>query len=748
MSVYSPHLNSSIGSNVIPSTPVTTTSASAFLTTCSRDVSDSSDSEDDLNEPVFGFRIANPDPSNRNSQYITTSEVDSLHMTTESTKDMIPSVPLQNSTIPATESSSQHGQQEEISMLHDKKNNEDDGNNNSNNKILSSNISIPKSLSRSASKTLQNDSLPSSRIQYQTVAYTPSESMESQSARQRASIIEPFITNTTSNTIHTANSMLDKPSSLQPQPSPIVVPPASSSYRPLSTLSASSPKLDIFDPTTSNISQSNISSDNDAQSSRGSKEEFQHSNQRQQYQGETLDIQRSSTCSIDKNDFFTPSSSSANPASGTRTSILATSPNVNSTTRITKYNQASYSLTNNPQALKMYRDMAEKTQDETIQLSYAKYLLEVAALYEPALGTMTSTDGKKEEERQRKKKQLEQEGVRWINKLSKKGVGEAAYMEATWLETQQYGYKTKHASRIDRLYQIAANAGVPDASYQLASRMESTGQSSYNTFLLYQKAADQQCVKAIYKMSKIYLHGELDQPRNLIKGMDYLVSAVNKADTTCNEPPYVLALILTNKYSKVIVPSEIVQTYGGTTDVIKYLEQSANLGNVGAKNRAGHIYEHGSYGVPMNMAKAFLFYEEAAKKGTHLQSMLALSRLYNGGCHGPSDQDEQSRLANDVSGWLQAHPKNEELSFYWCQRAAKSGLPDALFLLGWYYEIGLGVPRDYQYSMDCYQEAANKGHKEAKARFRNTIDDDTIGKTSRHSTADRLSKRSDDCIIM
>lgn len=84
----------------------------------------------------------------------------------------------------------------------------------------------------------------------------------------------------------------------------------------------------------------------------------------------------------------------------------------------------------------------------------------------------------------------------------------------------------------------------------------------------------------------------------------------------------------------------------------------------------------------MNMAKAFILYDDAANNGRHLQSMLALSRLYNRGCHGPDDKDEQLRLQNDTSGWLASNLQNQEKAFYYCQRAANGGLPDALYVLG------------------------------------------------------------------
>lgn len=111
------------------------------------------------------------------------------------------------------------------------------------------------------------------------------------------------------------------------------------------------------------------------------------------------------------------------------------------------------------------------------------------------------------------------------------------------------------------------------------------------------------------------------------------------------------------------------------------MDKSARLGNVGAKNRLGHLLEQGAPGVPMDIARAFALYEQAAKHN-HLQSMLALSRLYNGGCHGPNDDKEEWRLTQDTSRWFHSHPKDPGQSFEWCQRAAKGGLPDALYLLG------------------------------------------------------------------
>ncbi|CAO3579577.1 unnamed protein product [Absidia cylindrospora] len=530
----------------------------------------------------------------------------------------------------------------------------------------------------------------------------------------------------------TINNRQQEPTSdpsIKLEPPKLIIPPAPSHPPPLPPAK---------DKVRSSIMTIPPSNDNDMTAEEMQRTEH-HLDQQQQQQQEqqqrtppssngTNHSKSSENASQQNHPTATTTGSSSSP------SVLKKKPGSNTTHHVSKYHHASYSLTNNPDAIKLYREMAEKTQDDMTQLTYAKYLLEVAELYQPMMMTMaaaSSSDTKKdnddndddatrEAELHKKKKALEQEGIRWIRRLSKKGVGEAAFLEATWMETEQHGYKTRNTHRIERLYHIAIQAGVPEASYRLALRKESSSsntQHPYDIFRLYQKAADLHCVAAIYKMAKIYLHGQLEQEQDFKKGMNYLLSAVHHASNTCNEPPYALALILTNKYTKVSIPSELIESYGGVTKAREYMEKSANLGNIGAKNRLGHLYEHGSYGGSMDMAKAFIQYEEAAKQGHHLQSMLGLSRLYNAGCHGPNDQDEHYRLKNDTSGWLATHPKDEDQCFYWCQRAAKGGLPDALYLLGWYYEIGFGTPRNDSLSVDCYQQAYRKGQLDAKDRL-------------------------------
>ncbi|KAI8393696.1 uncharacterized protein BYT42DRAFT_551931 [Radiomyces spectabilis] len=476
-----------------------------------------------------------------------------------------------------------------------------------------------------------------------------------------------------------------------------------------------------------------------------------------------------------------PSMTSLSNASVTMMKTTDSLASMASTQTSSKYAKASYSLTNHPDAIKLYRNMALKTGDKKVQLSYAKYLLEIADLYEchpshraskhmsgfhqnllgelggrmrrgegirhsvdakpasPAMSqlsalysqprTSTSTmrasidiarpiiSGTDYESNRRKKKVLEEEGVRWIRRLAKERVAEAAYLQALWMDCGLYGFKKNPAKSL-KYYEIAAREGVPEAMYAVAEYYASQGYHAA-AFANYKRAADKGFVDAIYRLGLINLHGYFGQRQNMTAGLQLLYEAAGNATESCNEPPYVFALLLTNTYPKADIPSELVKPYGGANAAVNFFERAAQLAHVAAQTRLAYIYEHGLYGVPMNFAKSFTNYELAAN-AKDTDAMVGLSRLYNNGSHGPKDHDEEKRRASDESGWLINTNRDEDAAFMWCQRAADQESVEGLFLLGWYYETGTGTLRDYERAQTYYRRAASKGHAEAKERLQKT----------------------------
>ncbi|RCI04431.1 hypothetical protein CU098_000582, partial [Rhizopus stolonifer] len=318
----------------------------------------------------------------------------------------------------------------------------------------------------------------------------------------------------------------------------------------------------------------------------------------------------------------------------------------------------------------------------------------------------------------KKRKVLEDEGIKWTKRLAKAQVPEACYMEARWMDLEVYGFK-KNKARSFELHLIAAKAGIPESMFAAAKHLEKENQEPATVLKYYRASADKGYVDAVYKMATLVLQGKLGLKQSLVEGLKLM----HKACTLCNqdfhEPLYTFALMLTNDYPQTDFPSALTEPYGGKEAAILYLERAASFNNYDAQSRLGSIYEHGLYGESMNFARAFDYYEAAAMNGNP-KAMLGLCRLNNRGSHGPGDKDEGERLENDVSGWLAATPVNEDLAFSWCEKAAEANLPDAFALLGWFYESGFGTPRDFSKAEEYYQLAAKAGDKSARSRLQDT----------------------------
>lgn len=387
-----------------------------------------------------------------------------------------------------------------------------------------------------------------------------------------------------------------------------------------------------------------------------------------------------------------------------------------------RYARASYSLTNNRDALRLYREMAEKTNSPEVQLSYAKYLLEIASLYDtpennpqkastfnarrPSIvrdtsHTFASLDSRLSGMMKRgraslhrptpstggdlssaeKRREFEDEAVRWVKRLAREGHPEAAYMYATWIDAQRYGLRP-NPPKAFRLYEVAAahGQGKPEAMLAAGKYLEAQGDAA-GAVAHYKAAAERGLVAAVHRMAQVHLHGQLDQRQNMTTGLALLAQAAQHATDAHPESPFMFGQVLANTYPRADIPSELVLPYGGAHAAPHYWERAAAWGHPEAMTEMGWVHEHGLYEYPVDLAKAFNYYDKAA----HHQSvgaMLGLSRLYNGGFEGPDD--EPLHIAQDVSGWLDASTRNEDEAFRWCRRAVEqdNGFDKALYLLG------------------------------------------------------------------
>ncbi|RCH91558.1 hypothetical protein CU098_003752, partial [Rhizopus stolonifer] len=403
-----------------------------------------------------------------------------------------------------------------------------------------------------------------------------------------------------------------------------------------------------------------------------------------------------------------------------------------------RYSKASYSLTNHPDAIKLYRNMAVKTNDPIVQLTYAKYLLEIASMYDekrrPFRPNLSLTLPTLKQSMSRRDSDASHFGSIHSRRssidthISSNATFNNMRRDSNMTQGQPYDENEEANKRKKRkvleeealkFYEIAANEKVPEAMFAVGQYHEQE-QDYMTSFQLYEDAASLGLVEALYRIAMINLNGEFGSRRNVQAAIQLLVKASEKSTGTCPEAPYTLGLLLMNDYPNVDMPSELIQAFGGTFAAMTYLEHAAEMGMSAAQFRLGYIYEYGPYGIRINLAKAHEFYEMAANTNNNGYAMLGLSRLYNQGVQAPPEQAEQQSaiFEQDESGWIKTHGRDEDAAFRWCHLAADQRVPDACYLLGWYYEMGIGVPRDYQQAHHYYSKAVKRGnHKEAKARI-------------------------------
>ncbi len=120
-----------------------------------------------------------------------------------------------------------------------------------------------------------------------------------------------------------------------------------------------------------------------------------------------------------------------------------------------------------------------------------------------------------------------------------------------------------------------------------------------------------------------------------------------------------------------------------------FYELAAKTGDPIALNNLGSLYFNG-IGVEVNYAKAVQLFELSAQKGnTDAAVNLAFIEL-------TSDDDEQNAQA-----------------IYWFEQAANAGNNIAKFMLGYAYYTGFVVPQDFKKALTLLREAAQAGFDEA-----------------------------------
>lgn len=105
--------------------------------------------------------------------------------------------------------------------------------------------------------------------------------------------------------------------------------------------------------------------------------------------------------------------------------------------------------------------------------------------------------------------------------------------------------------------------------------------------------------------------------------------------------------------------------------------------------RLGYAYEHGILGCEIDPKKSITYYLSAAEKGNP-DAELGLSGWYLTGAHGILEQSDKE-------------------AYLWARKAAEKGLTKAEYVIGYYFEIGIGVKSNRAEAKIWYKRAARKG---------------------------------------
>lgn len=116
--------------------------------------------------------------------------------------------------------------------------------------------------------------------------------------------------------------------------------------------------------------------------------------------------------------------------------------------------------------------------------------------------------------------------------------------------------------------------------------------------------------------------------------------------------------------------------------------QAANLGYKFSQFRLGCAYEYGLRGCPVDPRQSIAWYSKAAMQEEH-QSELALSGWYLTGSEGVL-------LQSDTEAYL------------WARKAAQAGLAKAEYAMGYFTEVGIGVPANLEDAKRWYWRSACK----------------------------------------
>ncbi|KAF9586627.1 hypothetical protein BGW38_000689 [Lunasporangiospora selenospora] len=221
--------------------------------------------------------------------------------------------------------------------------------------------------------------------------------------------------------------------------------------------------------------------------------------------------------------------------------------------------------------------------------------------------------------------------------------------------------------------------------------------------MLYKKAAVHNDVLANYRLAMIFLYGEIGQSKNLKAGLQYLKRAAAFATESAPKPPYVLGLILSREYYSSQDPKKLV-----IPDDIAFPDDGEALEWFRKSAQLGYGRAHYKLGYCYEYGALGCPVDPFLSVQHYEQAVLA------------SDGNGEAEMA--LSGWFLSgaegyFPADDARALEYGARAATKGLAKAQYAMGYYHEVGIATEKDVEKAKSYYRRAAQGGNRDADNRL-------------------------------
>ncbi|RYP74649.1 hypothetical protein DL771_002915 [Monosporascus sp. 5C6A] len=335
------------------------------------------------------------------------------------------------------------------------------------------------------------------------------------------------------------------------------------------------------------------------------------------------------------------------------------------------------SLLSAQQTLEMYRQNVKKTNDFSIQYSFAVFLISYAQeqgltfheLSQKKPGSKPGTPSNEGVESS--PAALVREAKSILTRLANGGYPFAQYYLADGYASGLFNKGKEDYHAAFPLFILAGKHGHAESAYRAGLCYEfgwGCRKDPAKAVQYLRTAASKNHPGAMTRLGKACLSGDLGENRYR-EGVKWLKRATEAADTIYNAAPYHLGLLYEIGYGEDVFKDE---SYAA-----ELFTQAAELGHAEAGFRMGEAYEH--------------------ERG-HAGAMMGLCAWYMVGAEPVLEKDEEE-------------------AYEWARRAADLGLVKAQYAVGYFTEMGIGCRRDILEANVWYVKAADSGDERAKQRL-------------------------------